>query len=81
MAYNIPKVDLHGMQVEEALAEVDRELNHAFIQEEVDRRIRFITGHGSRLRPKILEFVHDHPLVRNVSLEGGSVRVELEDFH
>ena len=76
----IPEVDLHGLTRDEALAEVDRELNHAFIQETVDRRLRFITGWGGVLRPAVQNFLIDHPLVKEISVDGPSLRIVLEDL-
>lgn len=76
----IPEIDLHGLTLEEALGEVERELNHSFIQEEVERSIRFITGRGTVLRPQIQDYLIEHPLVRGISLDGPSIRIELEDL-
>ena len=76
----IPEVDLHGMTRDEALTEVDRELNHAFIQETVDRRLRFITGRGDVIRPEVRKFLVNHPLVREINVDGPSLRVILEDL-
>ena len=75
----IPEVDLHGLTKEEALMEVDRELNHTFIQETEDRRLRFITGWGEVLRPTIQRFLQEHPLVREIRITGPSLEVILED--
>lgn len=76
----IPEVDLHGLTREEALAEVDRELNHAFIQETEDRQLRFVTGWGSVIRPAVQSFLVGHPLVREIRVDGPSIRVVLEDL-
>ena len=73
-------IDLHGLTRDEALAEVDRELNHAFIQETEDRRLRFITGWGGVIRPAVQSFLVRHPLVREISVDGPSIRVVLEDL-
>lgn len=78
--YSIPEVDLHGMNKDEALAEVDRELNHCFIQETEDRRLQFVTGHGGVLRGAITEYIKTHPLVKEISVDGASVKVLLEDL-
>ena len=74
------EIDLHGLTLDEALAEVDSELNHAFIQEDTDRRLRFITGWGSVLHPKVREYLIDHPLVRELSIDGPSITVDLEEL-
>ena len=76
----IPEVDLHGLTAEEALTEVDRELNHTFIQETEDRRLRFITGWGDVLRPKVQAFLTEHPLVREIRVDGPSLWILLEDL-
>lgn len=76
----IPEIDLHGLNKDEALAEVDRELNHAFIQETEDRRLHFVTGWGGVLRPAIQEFLSTHPLVKEIRVDGSSLRVVLEDL-
>lgn len=75
-----PEVDLHGLALDEALAKVDRELNHAFIQETEDRRLRFITGWGGVLRPGVQSFLLTHPLVKEISVDGPSLRIILEDL-
>jgi len=72
-------VDLHGLSVEAALYEVDRELNHTFIQETEDRRVEFITGWGSKLRPEVMHFLENHPLVKEIEILGPKIRVHLED--
>ena len=76
----VPEVDLHGLPLDEAIAEVERELNHSFIQEEVARSLKFITGWGNVLRPRIQNYLVDHPLVKEVSLDGPSIQIELEDL-
>ena len=65
---------------DEALAEVDRELNHAFIQETEDRRLQFVTGWGGVLRPAVRAFLVGHPLVREIRVEGPSLKIILEDL-
>jgi DNA-nicking Smr family endonuclease len=76
----IPEVDLHGLTKDEALMEADREVNHAFIQETEDRRLRFITGWGGVLRPAVQKFLVEHPLIKEISVEGPSLKVVLEDL-
>ncbi len=76
----VPEIDLHGLPLDEAIAEVERELNHSFIQEEVARRLKFITGWGDILRPQIQDYLVDHPLVKEVNLDGPSIQIELEDL-
>ena len=75
-----PAIDLHGMTKDEALTEVDRELNHAFIQETDDRRLQFITGWGGVLRPAVQTFLTDHPLVREIRIDGPILKIILEDL-
>ncbi len=74
------EIDLHGMTKDEALAEVDREVNHAFIQETNDRRLAFITGWGGVLRPAVETFLRDHPLTQEVRVDGPILKVVLEDL-
>ena len=76
----IPEIDLHGMTLDEALSEVERELNHSFIQERSSRELRFITGWGAVLRPQIQSYLTDHPLVKELGLNGPSITVLLEDL-
>jgi len=76
----IPEIDLHGLHRDEALMEVDREINHAFIQETNERRLLFITGWGGVLRPIVQSFLAEHPLVKDIRIEGPSLRIELEDL-
>ena len=76
----IPDIDLHGLSRDEALMEVDREINHAFIQETNERCLRFITGWGGVLRPAIQSFLAEHPLVKDLRVDGPSLRIELEDL-
>ena len=76
----IPEIDLHGLTKDEALMEVDRKVNHAFIQETEDRRLTFITGWGGVLRPAIQSFLGDHPLIREVRVDGPLLRIVLEDI-
>jgi DNA-nicking Smr family endonuclease len=76
----VPEVDLHGLDLEEALAEVERELNHTFVQELEDRRLCFITGWGPVLRPQIQNYLCQHPLVREIRAEGPSLQIILEDL-
>jgi DNA-nicking Smr family endonuclease len=76
----IPDIDLHGLSRDEALMEVDREINHAFIQETNERCLCFITGWGGVLRPAIQAFLAGHPLVKDLRIEGPSLRIELEDL-
>ncbi len=75
-----PEIDLHGLTLEDAINEVERELNHSFIQEEVDRSLKFITGWGAVLRPQIQDYLTGHPLVKEVSLDGPSIQIRLEDL-
>lgn len=75
-----PEIDLHGLNREEALMEVDREINHAFIQETDERCLLFVTGWGGVLRPAIQSFLAEHPLVKGISVDGPSLRIELEDL-
>jgi len=76
----VPEIDLHGMTKDEALAEVDREINHAFIQETEDRRLSFITGWGNVLRPATQAFLAEHPLVKEISVDGPVLRITIEDL-
>ena len=80
MVTKAPEIDLHGLFLEEALAEVERELNHAFVQEITDRRIRFITGRGPVLHPQVQKYLLAHPLVKAFSVDGYSISVFLEDY-
>lgn len=75
----LPEVDLHGLTLDEALAEVERELNHTFIQEGLERRLRFVTGCGAVLRSEVQKHLFSHPLVKELILSGSSVEVTLED--
>lgn len=77
----IPEVDLHGYTLDDALAEVDREVNHLFCEDTEDRRMRIITGWGNILRPKVQAFLREHPLVREISAEGAAIRIILEDLN
>jgi DNA-nicking Smr family endonuclease len=77
---SIPEIDLHGLTREEALAEVDRELNHTFIQETLDRRLRFITGWGEVVRPAVQQYLSEHVLVKELRLSGASIEITLEDL-
>jgi DNA-nicking Smr family endonuclease len=76
----IPELDLHGMTLDEALTEVDRELNHTFIQETDMRELRFITGWGNVLRPNVKVFLESHPLVKELREDGSSLKVVLEEL-
>ncbi len=73
-------IDLHGLTLDEALSKVEAELNHAFIQEDGDRRLKFITGWGSRLRPEVRNYLLKHPLVRELSMYGPMISVDLESL-
>jgi len=75
-----PEIDLHGLTKEEALMEVDREINHAFIQDTDDRRLAFVTGWGGVLRPAIQSFLGEHPLIKEIRVDGPLLRVVLEDI-
>lgn len=75
-----PEIDLHGMTLVDAFAEADRELNHLFIQDITDRRIRFITGWGDVLRPMVQEYLKEHPLVKELRVEGPVIQIVLEDL-
>ena len=77
---DIPEIDLHGLTLEEALTEVERELNHSFIQERSNRELRFITGWGAVLRPQVQSYLTGHPLVKELGLSGPSITVLLEDL-
>ena len=74
------KVDLHGLTEEEALAEVDRELNHAFIQETEDRHLAFVTGRGSVLHNAVQEYLQNHPLVKYIKVGASNTSVTLEEL-
>lgn len=76
----LPGIDLHGLTLEEAVAEVDREVNRAFIHEEVNRCLRFITGWGPVLRLEVERYLADHPLVKAVRVEGPSISIDLEEL-
>jgi len=74
------EIDLHGLTKEEALMEVDREINHAFIQETQDRQITFVTGWGEVLRPAVRTFLEEHPLIKEVRVDGPTLKTVLEDM-
>ncbi|KKM71946.1 hypothetical protein LCGC14_1425500 [marine sediment metagenome] len=74
------KVDLHGLTLADAVSEVDREINHNFIQEIEDRRIEFVTGWGNVLQPGVREYLSEHPLVKEIRADGASLRILLEDL-
>jgi DNA-nicking Smr family endonuclease len=74
------KVDLHGLTLDAALGEVDREVNHNFVQEIDDRRMEFVTGWGNVLRPGVQKYLSEHPLVKELRIEGASLRITLEDL-
>lgn len=80
MVIRAPEIDLHGLTLDEALAEVERELNHTFLQETENRCLRFITGRGTVLHPGVQKYLHQHPLVKGYSVDGYSVEVLLEDL-
>lgn len=71
-------VDLHGYSLESAKREIDREINHTFIQETEDRRIDFITGWGTILHARLREYIQEHPLVKEIEVRGPAIRVHLE---
>ena len=75
-----PEIDLHGLTLDEAIAEVERELNHTFLQEEASRELRFITGWGDVLRPEVQNYLTGHPLVRELNYAGPSITVLLEEL-
>ncbi len=75
-----PEIDLHGLTKEEALAEVDREINHTFIQETSDRQLTFVTGWGEVLRPAVRTFLEEHPLIKEVRVDGPTLKTLLEDM-
>lgn len=74
------RIDLHGLSLADALNEVEREVNHSFIQKDDDRRMEFVTGWGGVLRPKVQEYLLEHPLVREIRADGASLRILLEDL-
>ncbi len=76
----IVKIDLHGLSRDEALIEVERELNHYFIQEAEDRRMEFVVGWGHVLRGSVEEHLVAHPLVKEFRADGASLRIVLEDL-
>lgn len=75
-----PKLDLHGLTWEEAQSEVEREVDRRFCDENLDRSLRIVTGYGAILRPNVLEYLQEHPLVKEIRTEGASIRVILEDL-
>jgi DNA-nicking Smr family endonuclease len=77
---SIPEIDLHGLTLDEALSEVEREINHEFIQETDDRRIEFVVGWGYVLRERIEDYLVVHPLVKEIRADGASLRITLEDL-
>ena len=77
---SFPEVDLHGLTLDEALADVERELNHSFIQKSEDRRLAFITGQGKVLRPSVEKYLVGHPLVKETRIDGGVLQVVLEEY-
>ena len=74
------RIDLHGLTLDAALIEVDREVNHNFIWAMDDRRIEFVTGWGDVLRPGVREYLTEHPLVKELRTDGASLRIILEDL-
>ena len=73
-------LDLHGLTWDEAQAEVEREVNHKFCEEKEDRRLGIVTGRGSVLHPNVMEYLKDHPLVKEIRVEGAAIRIILEDL-
>ncbi len=75
-----PELDLHGFTWDEAQAEVEREVDRRFCDENIDRSLRIVTGYGSVLRPNTKEYLQDHPLVKEIREEGASILIILEDL-
>jgi len=66
---------LMGLTVEEALEEIEKTLNKAFL--EGASKVYLIHGHGTgRLRESVREYLKNHPLVKNFKfadpMEGGT---------
>jgi len=64
-----------GLTVEEALEEIEKTLNKAFL--EGASKVYLIHGHGTgRLRESVREYLKNHPLVKNFKfadpMEGGT---------
>lgn len=76
---SIPELDLHGFPLAEALIEVERELNRAFVHEG-PRDMRIVTGRGAVLCPGIREYLANHKLVKELTLNGPTITVVLEDL-
>jgi len=75
-----PEIDLHGLTLDEAAVEAEREVNHWFIQDRGDRRLAFITGRGDILQPGLRRYLEQHPLVKEIRVDEGVLRVTLEDL-
>ncbi len=76
----VPETDLHGFTKDEALAEVDRAINHSFVKDTDDREMRFVTGWGGVLRPAVHKFLTSHPLVKETRVDGPCLKIILEDL-
>lgn len=75
--YEIQKIEVNllGFRVEEALIEVERVINKAFL--EGIKKIYIIHGHGTgKLRDTIRKYLNTHPLIKNFEIapvyEGGN---------
>jgi DNA-nicking Smr family endonuclease len=77
---SFPEIDLHGLTLDEAMPEVERALNHHFLKEGEDRRLALITGRGEILQPAIERHLDQHPLVKEIRVDGGVLQVVLEDL-
>ncbi len=75
----LPELDLHGLTREEALLEVDREINHLFCQDTEQRALKLITGWGDVLRPALQEYLEVHPLVKEIREDGPTICIVLEE--
>ena len=62
---SVPEIDLHGMDREDALLEVESIIQQAFMSGE--NVVRIITGHGKGiLRREIQHALRNHPLVETL---------------
>jgi DNA mismatch repair protein MutS2 len=73
-----PELNLVGKTVEEALPEVDKFLDRAFLSRL--KEVRIIHGFGTgRLKSSLAEFLKNHPQVAEHYAEGGATRAVLRD--
>lgn len=73
-------VDLHKLQLSDALSYLDLEINQRFMRGE--KELTVITGMGKVLQPEIKSFLSNHPLVTGIKSNQenpGRIKVTLED--